>query len=197
MAGVAVFGYWRGRSAKKSESSAPARPSAPPTEDILEQSLRDNVTGLYNRKHLLRRLSENAALCDRKNEQMAVVLWDLDGFVEFNNKYGQSEGDRLLKKVADTIRKSLRVYDEAFRSGPDEFCGILIPADEMVAGEVRRRVAQIVSKNLFEGDREFAEQKFSISSGLVFYPGDYRLPEAILHAAHQSLYRSQVTQVES
>ncbi|MBV9080530.1 MAG: diguanylate cyclase [Elusimicrobia bacterium] len=153
-------------------------------------ALKDSVTSLYNRRQLLQRLDENIARCTRNNEKMAVILWDVDGFVDFNNTFGQSEGDKLLAKVAETIRKTLRVYDEAFRCGPDEFCALLVPGDENVAIEVDRRVTQIVSTELFQNDPNYAERRFSLSSGIVYFPGEYQLPEALLHAAGQALYQA-------
>lgn len=124
---------------------------------------------------------------------MAVILWDIDGFMNFTNRFGQSAGDELLRKVGEVIRRSLRVYDEAFRSGPDEFCGLLVPADEKTALDVTKRVGQLVEKSLFEGEAEYATYQFSISSGLVFYPNGQNIPEAILHTARQELYKSRLT----
>jgi diguanylate cyclase (GGDEF)-like protein len=175
----------------------PALEAAPGTELVSkENALRDEVTGLYNRRHLLQRLEENMARCNREKMRMAVILWDVDGFIDFNNEFGQAEGDELLKKVADTIKKALRVYDEAYRSGSDEFCALLIPGDENVAAEVNKRVTQFVSKELFQGDAIYADRKFSLSTGLVFYPGDFQLPEALLHAAGQALYSSRLQRGE-
>ena len=154
-----------------------------------EASLRDPITNLYNRRHLLRRLQESMARCDRNKEKMYLILWDIDGFVHFNNQYGQSEGDQFLKKVADTIRNSIRIYDEAFRSGADEFCAILLPADESIATEVTERVGQTVSQTLFQGAAEYANQTFSVSAGVVTYPSEHKLPEALLYAAGQALYK--------
>ena len=158
-----------------------------------DSALRDQVTGLYNRKHLLQRLEANMARCHRAKERMAVILWDIDGFVDFNNRFGQEEGDKFLRKVTESIKRSIRSYDEAFRLGADEFCSILIPADEAIAGDVTSRVANSVSKDLFQGDAEYANRQFSISSGLVFFPGQSHLPEAILHEARQALYRGRLT----
>ena len=167
--------------------------SAPGNEQIMrEVSLRDDVTGLYNRRQLLQRLEENMARCNRNNERMAIILWDIDGFVDFNNTFSQSEGDKLLKKVAETIRKTLRVYDEAFRCGPDEFCAILIPGDESVAAEVDRRVRAIVGKELFEDDPTYAGRRFTLSAGQVFYPGETHVAEALLHSAGQALYKARL-----
>ena len=156
-----------------------------------DASLRDPVTALYNHKHLIRRLQEMTARADRENKKLAVILWDIDGFVQFNNEFGQKNGDMFLWKVGDAIRKTLRVYDEAFRSGPDEFCAILSPSDEGIAKEVAERVKGVVSNELFEGDAEYRGRKFSLSYGCVLYPGYYKLPEAILFAAQQELFKSQ------
>jgi diguanylate cyclase (GGDEF)-like protein len=158
-----------------------------------QESLKDPVTQLYNRKHLLRRLQEGVARCDRQKERMAVVIWDLDGFSQFNNEYGQGDGDELLRRVASTIRQSLRVYDEAFRSGNDEFCAILVPADEKVAGDVMARVNKVVSTSLFEKGAPYAEHHFSIAAAAVYYPSEEKLPEALLHAAGQALYKSKIS----
>jgi diguanylate cyclase (GGDEF)-like protein len=162
--------------------------NAPP-----ETSLKDPVTHLYNKKHLLGRLEENMARCNRTKERMAVIVWDIDGFVGFNNQFGQDEGDRLLRKVTEVIQRSVRTYDEIFRSGPDEFCAILIPANDSIASEVTERVGHAISHDLFEPGTEYAARHFSISSGLVFYPGKEDVPEALLHAAGQALYQERKT----
>jgi diguanylate cyclase (GGDEF)-like protein len=164
------------------------------TEDKPGQpSIVDNVTGLYNRGHLLRRLQETMARADRDKGSISLILWDLEGFVDFNNEHGQKEGNRLLRQVAEAIKKSVRVYDEVFRTGPDEFSAILVPGDNEIAKEVTRRVSELVSKSLFEGDAEYAGKSFAVSSGFVFYPNDNeRSVEALLHAANQALYKSRL-----
>ena len=158
-----------------------------------QNSLKDPVTKIYNKKHLMQRLQECMARCDRDKENMALVIWDIDGFVGFNDEFGQKEGDRLLQQVAVGIKKTVRVYDEIFRSGPDEFCAILSPADDDISTEVTRRVRELVSKELFENDTEYAERDFSLTSGYVFYPSECQSAEALLHAANQALYKSRLT----
>jgi diguanylate cyclase (GGDEF)-like protein len=168
----------------------PALEALGPEGSSREAALRDSVTGLYNRRHLLQRMEESIARCNRESLRMALILWDVDGFVDFNNTFGKAEGDKLLAKVAETIRKALRVYDEAFRCGPDEFCALLVPGDESVAEEVDRRVTDFVARELFQNDPAYAERRFSLSSGIVYYPGENQVPEALLHAAGQAMYRS-------
>jgi diguanylate cyclase (GGDEF)-like protein len=142
---------------------------------------------------LLRRLQEMMAKSERTKERLALVLWDIEGFGQFNNQYGQGEGDEFLRRVAGTIRQALRVYDEAFRSGADEFCALLVPADEKIASDVMERVRRVVSTSLFEAGTPYGSHKFTIWSAAVFFPSEEKLPEALLHAAEQALYKSQLT----
>lgn len=176
-----------GRLRKKGVSLAPF------DDTVGEAALHDSVTGVYNRVQLMRRLQELMARADRDKNTIALVLWDLDGFVEFNNEHGAKDGDRLLRQVAGAIKKAVRVYDEVFRAGSDEFSAILSPADAEIARDVTQRVAELVSKALFEGDAEYAGKSFSITSGFVFYPNQTeRSAEALLHAANQALYKSRM-----
>ena len=164
-------------------------------EEFPDTSLKDPVTGLYNRKHLLQRLEANISRCSRGKERLALILWDIDGFVDFNNTFGQQEGDRFLKKVAETVKSCLRPYDEAFRAGADEFCALLVPSDDKIAQEVTNRVRDRVVKNLFQGESEYKDRHFSISFGHVFFPGEDKMPEALLYAAGQALYKNRMAKV--
>lgn len=182
------MGFW----SKLFGGTAPTPPPAVASVSspgALDNVLRDPVTDLFNRQHLLYRLTALMAQSDRDRESLAVVLWDIDGFVDFNNQYGKSEGDIFLKKVADVIRTSLRPYDEAFRVGGDEFCALLRPAKEKLAEDVMQRVRKLVVDNVLSSNTEYKDRTFSISSGVVFYPGEHKLPEALLHAAEQALYK--------
>lgn len=193
-----MSGFWSGFFQKKDSTSPIQRRTVVVSQEgPVDQSLRDAVTGLYNRKHLLHRLTANMARCLRSKEKMAVILWDIDGFVDFNNRFGQAEGNLFLKKVSDSIRRSIRSYDEAFRSGPDEFCAILIPADEKKAHEVTERVRRAVSKDLFQGEAEYANHEFSISAGCIFPSGENPLAESILYEVGQSLYQNRIKKTSS
>jgi diguanylate cyclase (GGDEF)-like protein len=163
-----------------------------PAEGPSEASLKDPISGLYNRKHLIQRIKELMSKCDRGQEKMALILWDIDGFVQFNNRFGQAEGDKLLKKVGEVLKNSIRIYDEAFRSGPDEFCTVLTPANQKAVDEVTKRVRDTVGQNLLK-DPAYTQQKFSVSSGIVSYPSEHKLPEALLYAAQQELYKTRIT----
>ncbi|MCB4757542.1 MAG: GGDEF domain-containing protein [Elusimicrobia bacterium] len=194
---IAVSLYLVKTFGKSLRASSPASRSVDPkVPPIPDYSIRDSVTGLYNDRHLMTRLRQYMARCNRENIQMALVIWDIDGFEKFNNQFGQEVGNRLLQAVGSTIKKSLRLYDEAFRAGRDEFCAVLIPADEDVAQDVAGRVGDVVSKSFFEGEAEYAHHRFSLASAHVFYSGAAgQSPEALLHEAYQALYRAQLADV--
>ncbi|MFN0117793.1 MAG: GGDEF domain-containing protein [Elusimicrobiota bacterium] len=152
---------------------------------------RDSVTGLYSLELLRQRIKEVMAKSNRSHEKWALILWDIDGFISFNNKFGRSSGDLLLKKVGESIRASLREYDEAFRGETDEFYAIVQPSSPESAQQIISRVSDTVSRNLFDKNTEYADHSFSLSAGVVFYPGENSIPEALIHAAHQDMYAKQ------
>lgn len=93
------------------------------TEEFIQEALQaahsDALTGLRNRRGFLPELAE--ALRDRRGTSTALLLVDLDGFKAVNDLYGHAEGDRLLQRVSDAIRSTIRASDLAFRLGGDEF----------------------------------------------------------------------------
>ncbi|MGI9186840.1 MAG: diguanylate cyclase domain-containing protein, partial [Gaiellales bacterium] len=96
------------------------------TEEFIQEALKaahsDSLTGLRNRRGFLPDLAE--ALRDRRGTSTALLLVDLDGFKAVNDLYGHAEGDRLLQRVSDAIRSTIRASDLAFRLGGDEFAVI-------------------------------------------------------------------------
>ena len=88
-------------------------------------ALADELTDLPNRRRLLRDLR---AACERQDPHL-LALYDLDGFKHFNDTHGHSEGDLLLRALANRLAESVRSCGVAYRLGGDEFC-VLVPASE-------------------------------------------------------------------
>jgi len=86
----------------------------------------DNLTGLPNRILLLERLRHAMSVARRRNELLAVVFLDLDGFKEINDTYGHAAGDELLTILAERMNDALRECDTVARLGGDEFV-VLLP----------------------------------------------------------------------
>jgi diguanylate cyclase (GGDEF)-like protein len=111
-----VFGYLLGRHADR----------------LAQLSETDPLTGLYNARGLLARLDAELARGRRYHQPLALLLVDLDGLKQINDRYGHHAGDAALVRLADVIRSQLRETDVAARWGGDEFA-ILAPNTSQVS----------------------------------------------------------------
>src|SRR5690606_36620769 len=84
-------------------------------------AIRDELTGLYNRRHLLERLEEQLSLSERGHQPLFLALIDLDHFKQVNDTYGHAAGDLVLKQFAGLAREQLRRSDFIARYGGEEF----------------------------------------------------------------------------
>lgn len=94
-------------------------------ETLRQQSLRDSLTGLYNRRYLEENLARELARCQRHGLPFSVVMLDIDHFKRFNDQHGHAAGDALLAAVGRLLRESIRVEDMACRYGGEEFILVL------------------------------------------------------------------------
>jgi diguanylate cyclase (GGDEF)-like protein len=101
----------------------------------------DPLTRLANRRAFVARLDREVARATRYGHTFGLVLCDLDGFKELNDRYGHAAGDEALQRFGRTLQDGLRRGDEAFRIGGDEFALLLAEASESDAREVVRRIA--------------------------------------------------------
>src|SRR5262249_22793517 len=114
--------------------------------ELLEQSLKrveevaatDPLTGLYNRRHFSRVVEQLFAEAQRYDKDLSCVMIDLDGYKQFNDRYGHQLGDQLLVVAGKVIAANMRRMDVAARYGGDEFI-LLLPH---AAGEEAARVAE-------------------------------------------------------
>jgi len=102
----------------------------------------DSLTRLLNRRAFVERLDGEVARATRYGHTFGLVLCDLDGFKELNDRFGHPAGDEALQRFARTLQAGLRKGDEAFRIGGDEFALLLAEASEADAREVVRRVME-------------------------------------------------------
>lgn len=117
---------------------------------LLEQKLRemtrtDDLTGLYNQRHFHDRLREETSRAQRQSRKLSLIVFDLDGFKQVNDRLGHLEGDRILrvfgKALTDSIRREV---DSAFRYGGDEFVALLPETGTLGAARVARRVYKAI-----------------------------------------------------
>lgn len=110
-------------------------------------SITDSLTGLYNQRHFYRKIEEEAARARRVSYPMCLMIFDLDSFKQYNDKYGHQKGNDVLREIGEITKKSIRKdIDAAFRYGGDEFAVILPNAGREDAFEVAKRIERSVSK---------------------------------------------------
>ncbi|MBI4370890.1 MAG: diguanylate cyclase [Elusimicrobia bacterium] len=109
---------------------------------LREMTRTDDLTGLFNQRHFYERLREEAARARRQKRRLSLILFDLDGFKQVNDRLGHLAGDRILrlfaKAVADRVRREV---DLAFRWGGDEFVVLLPETGAAGAARIAKRIA--------------------------------------------------------
>jgi diguanylate cyclase (GGDEF)-like protein len=147
-------------------------------ETARRQARVDQVTGLLNRRAFDEMLGRSVELARLSGEPLSVLVGDLDGFKEINDRYGHLEGDRLLRAVADSLRRALRRPDVAYRWGGDEFALILPGTAEQVAERARAAVAENATP---EGE------PLTMATGVAQFAGDDDDAELLLDRADRAL----------
>ena len=169
-------------------ATAAARAQRHARDEALRASRFDALTGLYNRAFFVTTMEQEIRRSDRMGRGFTMLMLDLDDLKPVNDTFGHQWGDRLLRTVADTIRRTVRFTDAAARYGGDEFV-ILLPetdaAGGYVVGEKLRR--DIAAVTLRAAGRSF---RSTVSVGLVTYPDDGSTIEALVAAADVAMYES-------
>ena len=150
-------------------------------QTIQELSVRDHLTGLYNRRHLQDRIQELIDLFLRYRVPSCLVLVDLDGFKQVNDRLGHPMGDTVLRQVARVFMASARATDLVFRFGGDEFCLLLPNTEQEAAQAMMGRVrAALLELRFGEGDDTLG---IDMSGGCVSINAKRRRPGEVIEGA--------------
>lgn len=152
-------------------------------EQLRHLAVSDPLTGLANYRQLTYALETEITRSRRSGRPFAVVILDLDGLKQINDRHGHLVGSLALRRVAETLMVACRGMDTAARFGGDEFALVLPETTDAAAWGVARRVAARVA-------RDGEQPVLSISVGVAEYPRDGEALETLLNAADRSLYRS-------
>ena len=110
-------------------------------QELSRLSITDSLTNLYNQRHFYTRLEDETRRALRQKNGLALILFDLDRFKQFNDRHGHLAGDRLLRKVGEIINAKIRQgVDSGYRYGGDEFAVILIDAQEGIVKAICERI---------------------------------------------------------
>ncbi|MEE3190273.1 MAG: GGDEF domain-containing protein [Pseudomonadota bacterium] len=152
---------------------------------IEELAVTDELTGLNNRRYLLKTLEKQRALSIRQEIPFVVAFIDIDYFKRVNDEYGHRIGDQVLAELAHLLRVSVREIDLAARYGGEEFVLLLSGLNLEAASGVLERIRVSVENHRFsEVD---LEQRVSIG-GAEYHPDE--ASEDVLNRADRMLYEA-------
>lgn len=161
-------------------------------EQLLELSIRDSLTNLFNRRYLEETLEREVNTATRTQQPVGVILIDIDHFKQYNDIYGHKAGDETLRKVAAFLQTHIRSGDIACRYGGEEFVLILPNAPlEMV---VHR--AEMLRHSIHQLQVEYGGQVLkpvTLSLGVASFPQHGTTAEAIIKEADKALYQAKAT----
>ncbi len=156
---------------------------------LLQQSIRDPLTGLFNRRYMEETLARELARADRKGAPLGVIMLDIDKFKDFNDSFGHDAGDEMLKAIGAFFPAHVRREDVVCRYGGEEFIIILPGATLEASAERARKLCEEVRTLRVEHDRT-ALGPISLSLGVAAYPGHGATGVAVVQAADQALLRA-------
>ncbi len=152
-------------------------------------SIRDELTGLYNRRFFLEALEKEIARSNRFKTEFILCLIDLDHFKMINDTYGHPAGDMVLAEVGRMLQELIRMNDLPCRYGGEEFVVILPETRLEEARNVCERFREQVSGHKFEYNS--SSIRVTISAGIAMYNGYFsKSTDDIVSKADQALYKS-------
>ena len=146
----------------------------------------DPLTRLLNRRAFVTRLEAEVARAVRYRRSFGLVVTDLDGFKQLNDRFGHACGDDALVTFGNVLTESLRKPDDAFRIGGDEFAVLVAEATEEDARQVVARVETLLA-NLVAGGEAWAAN-LSASFGCASFPEDASDAQTLFRLADEALY---------
>jgi diguanylate cyclase (GGDEF)-like protein/putative nucleotidyltransferase with HDIG domain len=145
----------------------------------------DYLTGLPNARSLFLQLDRDLARCKRDNSSLTVMVSDMDGFKQINDRFGHLEGNRVLRLFAQALKDTCREYDYVARMGGDEFV-VIAPGLALDAAGKKTEQMRTLAKQA--GAEVCGEDILSLSVGRAVYPEDGKDAEQLLAEADRRMY---------
>jgi diguanylate cyclase (GGDEF)-like protein/putative nucleotidyltransferase with HDIG domain len=145
----------------------------------------DFLTGLPNARSLFLHLDSEISRCKRGNGRLAVIVCDLDGFKQVNDRFGHLTGNRVLQMVATGLRQCSREYDFVARMGGDEFV-LVVP--ELRPETIQVKIQQISQMVRAIGREVCHDDLLDLSLGEAYYAADGLQAEDLLAEADRRMY---------
>ena len=157
-------------------------------ESLKEQTLKDPLTGLYNRRFLEEALENIVAGVLRRGTALGILMADLDYFKSVNDKYGHDVGDKVLRETAQILKTNVRASDLVVRFGGEEFLILLVDVKEGESVKIADKLRNLVEMHTFETPK--GPLKRTISMGVSEFPVDTQGVWEAIKYADVALYRA-------
>ncbi|MFY0611140.1 MAG: diguanylate cyclase [Hyphomicrobiaceae bacterium] len=158
-------------------------------DELRDQSTKDVLTGLFNRRYFLEILRGELGRSQRTDSEVAIISFDADKFKTFNDNHGHDAGDVVLREIAECMRATFSKDDVLCRFGGEEFC-VLMPETSLESAfeiaEKFRKAVEAVSI-IYSGGKL---PRVTISGGVAAFPANAKSPQDLLAAADQALYKA-------
>jgi diguanylate cyclase (GGDEF)-like protein/PAS domain S-box-containing protein len=151
------------------------------------QSIRDPLTGLYNRRFLDEWLNRETNRCQRADCSLSVLMLDLDHFKHFNDAFGHQSGDTALRELSATLQRSVRSSDVVCRIGGEEIAVLLPDTSTADAALVAEKLRSEVEHTVIRRNGQVL-RALTTSIGIASFPDHGRTAEELLQAADVALY---------
>ncbi len=155
---------------------------------IQELTITDDLTSLFNVRHLHTLLEAEVSRAGRYKKQFSMLFLDLDHFKEVNDTHGHIHGSQLLKETAEVIKEHIRTVDYAARYGGDEFVILLPETTKPEAIRIAERVRSAIEANVFLAEKGL-HVKFTASFGVATFPDDAQSKDDLIRLADEAMYK--------
>jgi diguanylate cyclase (GGDEF)-like protein/PAS domain S-box-containing protein len=158
-------------------------------EALRTQSIKDALTGLYNRRYMEETLEREVRRAARAEQSLGIIMLDLDHFKKFNDTYGHDAGDAVLRETGTFLFKNVRAEDFVCRFGGEEFV-VILPTADLAATRSRAERVRSKLKELTIMHQGRSMGMITISVGVAAFPGHGTSPKELMAAADAALYEA-------
>lgn len=152
----------------------------------VREAIRDDLTGLHNRRYFNERLVDEVDRAKRYGNEMCLLMADIDFFKQINDTYGHPVGDEVLRKIGEILRGKLRKTDIVARYGGEEFAIILLNTNKTKAVEIAEELRSAIAQAAMPMDQGKVTMSFGVSA---FGEGTHTF-EGLISAADKALYQA-------
>jgi diguanylate cyclase (GGDEF)-like protein len=158
-------------------------------DTLRSQSIRDPLTNVYNRRYLEETLEREIRRAERTQHPLGLIMFDIDGFKQFNDNFGHGAGDAYLRELGALLRERFRREDVVCRYGGDEFV-VVLPEASLEATQLRAAALGDAVERLVVTYHTEPLGTATLSLGIAGFPQHGRTGEVLLRAADAALYRA-------